>query len=163
MLAEKKKLKAAQPNSNISIQYPAKLIQDGRLIKDMFPNWQDCIRKSRLGTSEKIIASEKPPPNGRIRLSDLSTNKPVFQSESSHDNSDMEHSDDDNSSAQPIIASAVVHAEQADIIANTQVRSELHSSHVTERELVTEPNVASGVTLPNETHGRPPNNSISGV
>lgn len=163
LLAEKKKLKAAQPNSNISIQYPAKLIQDGRLVKDMLPNWQDAIRRSRLKTSEKNITSEKPPPNSRVRLSDLSINKPVFQSESSHDNSDMEHSDDDSSSAQPIIASAVIHAEQADNIANTQVHNELHSNHVTERELVTEPNVVSGVTLSNEANGRPPNNSISGV
>ena len=102
-------LNAANPNSNISLQYPAKLIQDGRLIKDMFPNWQESIRRSRLWNSEKII-SEKPTSNGRVRLSDLSINKPVFQSESSHDNSDMEHNDDDSSGAQPIMASAVVNS-----------------------------------------------------
>ena len=87
----------------------------------------------------------------------------MFQSESSHDNSDMEHSNDDSSSAQPIIASAVVHAEQTDNIANTHARNNLHSNHVTERELVTESTVASGVTLPNEANGCPANNSISGV
>ena len=119
LLAETEKLKAAYSNSNISIQYPAKLKQDGRLIKDIFPNWQESIKRSRLGISEKLIISEKPTPNGRVRLSDLSINKPMFQSESPHDNSDREHSDDDSSSAQPIIASAGVHAEQTDNIANT--------------------------------------------
>ena len=38
LLKEKKELKAKYPNANVSIQYPAKLICDKRVVKDMFPN-----------------------------------------------------------------------------------------------------------------------------
>lgn len=163
LLAEKKKLKAAKPDSMISIQYPAKLIQDGRLIKDMFPDWQTSIRRSRLGNCPKVVTSENPPSNGRVRLSDMSINKPVFQSDSSQDNSYMEHSDDESGSAQPIIASAVVHAEQADNVVNTEDRQELHSSSATPSQLIVEPNIDSRAALSNANSGRPPNDSVSVV
>ncbi|MEW8548703.1 MAG: hypothetical protein AB2693_34815 [Candidatus Thiodiazotropha sp.] len=51
LMKEKKELKAKCPNSQISVQYPAKLIQDGRLVKDMFPDWYNCMKSDRLDDS----------------------------------------------------------------------------------------------------------------
>ena len=48
VLAEKKELKAKFPNANISIQYPAKLICDKRVVSDMFPHWSKIMRGDRL-------------------------------------------------------------------------------------------------------------------
>ena len=51
LMKERKELKAKYPNSQISVQYPAKLIQDGRLVKDMFPDWYSFIKSDRLNDS----------------------------------------------------------------------------------------------------------------
>ena len=51
LMKERKELKAKYPNSQISVQYPAKLIQDGRLVKDMFPDWYSFIKSDRLDDS----------------------------------------------------------------------------------------------------------------
>ena len=45
---EKKELKIQNPRANIAIQYPAKLVMDGRVIRDMFPEWYSTIRLNRL-------------------------------------------------------------------------------------------------------------------
>lgn len=119
LFAEKKNLQLANPNSKLSIQYPAKLFMDGRLIKDAFPAWQDSIRKSRLDSitlptgkshsrsgptprldSRPVSVSVSPTPNrqsDRVRLSDKIINRPiepdVFADDSS---SDMEQSPTDD-------------------------------------------------------------------
>lgn len=160
LLEEKRKLKSANPNSNISIQFPAKLIKDGHLIKDMFPNWQDSIHKSRLGLSG-IYISEKPP-NRRVRLTDARMNAPgpVFQSDSSHEYSDMDHSDVDSNSAQPVVSSAVVHVDgQADQAPTEQDDHELFHDHVREPPLDT--SLATGDVESNTTTGRQPNDNIN--
>ena len=41
-------LKKQFPNAKVSIQYPAKLIVDGRVHKDMFPRWREIIKRDRL-------------------------------------------------------------------------------------------------------------------
>ena len=50
-MKERKELKAKYPNSHISVQYPAKLIQDGRLVKDVFPDWYSFMKSDRLDDS----------------------------------------------------------------------------------------------------------------
>ena len=47
---EMKALKANYPSSKISIQYPAKLVIDGRIHMDMFPEWREYMRRDRLKT-----------------------------------------------------------------------------------------------------------------
>ena len=46
--AEMNDLKKQFPNAKISIQYPAKLIVDGRVHKDMFPRWREIMKRDRL-------------------------------------------------------------------------------------------------------------------
>ena len=46
--AEMNDLKKQFPNAKISIQYPAKLIVDGRVHKDMFPRWRENMKRDRL-------------------------------------------------------------------------------------------------------------------
>ena len=50
-----KPLKERFPSSSISIQYPAKLIIDGRILMDMFSKWSDpCAHKiGREGVFKK--------------------------------------------------------------------------------------------------------------
>ena len=43
-----KKRKSLNPNSNISIRYPAKLVMDGQVIRDMFPDWARIMKQNRL-------------------------------------------------------------------------------------------------------------------
>lgn len=52
LLQEKRTLKQAYPDSHISIQYPAKLIRDGRVVKDMFPDWYKIMKSDRLTSSD---------------------------------------------------------------------------------------------------------------
>ena len=58
LFKEKKSLKAKQPNSSISIQYPAKLIVDGRVVKDMFPDWFKIMKCDRLDSKLGSIRTE---------------------------------------------------------------------------------------------------------
>ena len=44
----KKELKSQNPSANISIRYPAKLIMDKKVVKDMFPDWAVVIKQDRL-------------------------------------------------------------------------------------------------------------------
>ena len=48
--AEMKALKQSQPEAKISIQYPAKLVIDGRVHMDMFPQWREYMKRDRLKT-----------------------------------------------------------------------------------------------------------------
>ena len=45
-----KALKQSQPEAKISIQYPAKLVIDGRVHMDMFPQWREYMKRDRLKT-----------------------------------------------------------------------------------------------------------------
>ena len=58
LFKEKKSLKAKQPNSSISIQYPAKLIVDGRVVKDMFPDWFKIMKCDRVDSKLGTIRTE---------------------------------------------------------------------------------------------------------
>ena len=44
----KKELKSQNPSANISIRYPAKLIMDKKVVKDMFPDWAVVMKQDRL-------------------------------------------------------------------------------------------------------------------
>lgn len=44
---ELKSIKARQPRAKVQIAYPAKLIVDGKIIRDEFPDWGEIIQKSR--------------------------------------------------------------------------------------------------------------------
>ena len=43
-----KRLKQENPLSKVAIVYPAKLIMNGKLVADMFPEWDDILRGSRI-------------------------------------------------------------------------------------------------------------------
>lgn len=48
-----KKAKANNPRADVSIGYPAKLLINGRVVADKFPNWRKVLRGSR--TSEPVV------------------------------------------------------------------------------------------------------------
>ena len=43
-----KDLKSRFPDSKINLVYPAKIIQDGKVVKDMFPSWSLIMNRSRI-------------------------------------------------------------------------------------------------------------------
>ena len=45
---ETKYIKSKQPRSKCQIVYPAKLIVDGKVYRDEFPQWNDAVRGNRL-------------------------------------------------------------------------------------------------------------------
>lgn len=55
LFKEKKELKNQFPSAKISIQFPAKLIKDGHVIRDMFPNWHKVLKLDRLSQLEYSI------------------------------------------------------------------------------------------------------------
>ena len=144
LFAEKKKLQLANPNTKISIQYPAKLFMEGRLITDALPTWQDTIRKSRLDSitlptgkassrpgptnrpdsrpTSDSLNSRSNRPSDRVRLSDMNMYKPiepdVFNDDSS---SDMELSPTVDSRDEPPITTV-----QADVHTPGQSHLEQH-------------------------------------
>ncbi|MEW8546070.1 MAG: hypothetical protein AB2693_21320 [Candidatus Thiodiazotropha sp.] len=81
---EKKLLKSQNPSANISIQYPAKLVVNGRTEQDMFPEWFTLMRRSRLADNTQ----------SRVRIVDSSMSEQVFDSSVRlvSDESDMEQS-----------------------------------------------------------------------
>ena len=113
LFAEKKKLQLANPTSKISIQYPAKLYMDGRLVKDALPMWQTNIRKSRLDSislptgipeprqadtgevdSRPVSANVSPTTTRnatRVRLSDKNMYKPIEPDVFEDSSSEMQH------------------------------------------------------------------------
>lgn len=48
-----KQAKANNPRADVSIGYPAKLLINGRVVADKFPNWREVLRGSR--TSEPVV------------------------------------------------------------------------------------------------------------
>ena len=61
---EMKPLKERFPSSSISIQYPAKLIIDGRIHMDMFPKWGEIMKRNRLNFVTDGGSSSRDGPNG---------------------------------------------------------------------------------------------------
>ena len=51
--ANYKQAKANNPRADVSIGYPAKLVINGRVVADKFPNWREVLRGSR--TSEPVV------------------------------------------------------------------------------------------------------------
>ncbi|MEW8548621.1 MAG: hypothetical protein AB2693_34400 [Candidatus Thiodiazotropha sp.] len=45
---EYKQIKVQNPNAKVAIVYPAKLIINGRVVKDLFPEWDNVLRGSRI-------------------------------------------------------------------------------------------------------------------
>ena len=53
------------PFSKAALGYPAKIIVDGRTVEDMFPEWEDILRGSRVNAShpsQQIFKSARPGP-----------------------------------------------------------------------------------------------------
>ena len=142
LFEEKKRLKSQNPNATISIQYPAKLVMNGRVIKDKFPQWLTVMRSDRLDM------------NGYIRSADPND---IF--ETSSDMSDMEQDEPRPSSRRSVSASpslrrnpsssASVAATVADGIMGGQIRS-------TEPDRMREGADGNGNGDSNATDHRPP-------
>ena len=47
-----KELKRTSPSSTVNIVYPAKLVKDGRVIKDCFPHWGTIMSGNRVNTPD---------------------------------------------------------------------------------------------------------------
>lgn len=52
--SESKAIKSARPGAKCKIVYPAKLIVDGKLVRDEFPDWSVVLRGNRLGDFSHI-------------------------------------------------------------------------------------------------------------
>ena len=48
LFKKKKELQSANPLSTVSIQYPAKLVMDGKVVTDMFLDWANAMKLNRL-------------------------------------------------------------------------------------------------------------------
>lgn len=51
---ELKSIKSRQPRAKVQIIYPAKLVVDGKVVKDEFPDWNEAMRCSRLSDFSHI-------------------------------------------------------------------------------------------------------------
>ncbi|MCG7877395.1 MAG: hypothetical protein N0C90_13810 [Candidatus Thiodiazotropha endolucinida] len=161
LFQEKKALKSANPNSRVSIQYPAKLMKDGHLVKDMFPKWHELLRKSRLEnpnvhTTSTNIQSDRTSntSDDRVRLVGKRTpvieqDETVFQTDFQSDSSDMEHSADDRS-VRSLTATAEVHTPRE--------TPHMHPSHRGPTDDITTLNTNT-VTKSAAPTGRPPTNN----
>ena len=58
MTLSKKDLKLKYPNSNISVQFPAKLVKDGCVVRDEFPNWHTVLKPDRLDQHSYDMADQ---------------------------------------------------------------------------------------------------------
>ena len=74
LFKQKKELQSANPLSNVSIQYPAKLVMDRKVVTDMFPDWANAMKLNRLDTCQYSQFE----------------NFDVFDDDSSTDNPDIE-------------------------------------------------------------------------
>ena len=156
LLDEKRQLRSKYPNSNISIQYPAKLIKDGQIVKDMFPEWREIMRLSRLESTN------------RVRVENSGTREPtlvesVFNGNIS-ESSVMEHSDHSDGETE-----SVKLQHDIDSILGTS-RKEEHVQRNRESlpaRIVSHPNTIdgdcsnAGEAGANATTGRPPPDSAN--
>jgi hypothetical protein len=84
---EYKRLRAAHTESKISIVYPAKLVKDGRVIHDAFPQWNLVMQGNRIPISKPvftIIPTDQPAlssqlSRGNVPSSDHSRDSSVCQ------------------------------------------------------------------------------------
>ena len=45
---EVKSIKSKRPSARVQIVYPAKIVVEGKIVRDEFPDWGDIIQASRL-------------------------------------------------------------------------------------------------------------------
>ena len=94
LFKEKKSLKAQQPNFSISIQYPAKLIVDGRVVKDMFPNWFKIMKCDRLNS--KLGSNRTEPLNTQTGQSEQVFDSDPDYSDTNSENEQIEMATESN-------------------------------------------------------------------
>jgi hypothetical protein len=90
---EYKRLRAAYKESKISIVYPAKLVKDGRVMHDAFPQWNLVMQGNRIPISKPVftnIPTDQPAPSsqlsrGNVPSSDHSRDTSVNQVNNSGD------------------------------------------------------------------------------
>jgi hypothetical protein len=63
-----KQLRSDYPDSKVNIVYPAKLIQDGRTVADVFPHWNTIMQGDRV-VSNKVVFTNVRPPQTESRIS----------------------------------------------------------------------------------------------
>ena len=144
LFEEKKTLKAQNPGAKISIHYPAKLVMNGRVMKDMFPQWYTVMRGGRLDTS------------GYVRSID-SSDRDCF--ETTTDESDMELDKTQGPSTSALSPSQQVNSLRAQELAsqklgtrvNTTEHVNLNSGGATSGE---------GEGKSNATNDRPPDSVV---
>ena len=54
---ELKSIKSRRPGANVQILYPAKLMVDGRVVCDKFPDWSEALKGNRLGDFSHVDSS----------------------------------------------------------------------------------------------------------
>ena len=54
---EFKDLKRNSPDSRVSMAYPAKIIKDGKVMRDAFPCWDDILRRDRITVNTQKFSS----------------------------------------------------------------------------------------------------------
>ena len=52
-----KQLKTKNPSTKVRIQFPAKLVMNGKVVCDMFPEWRQIINNPRVNTSSSCSAT----------------------------------------------------------------------------------------------------------
>ena len=77
-----KDVKLKYPNSNISVQFPAKLVKDGHVVRDEFPNWHTVLKRDRLDQQSYDMADQ-------VRQGDR-----VFESSGGAQSNDSDTDDD---------------------------------------------------------------------
>ena len=70
LFREKKALKLKHPTASISVQFPAKLVKDGRVIRDMFPEWHTVLKRDRLDQQRYNMDSQADYGDGVFESSD---------------------------------------------------------------------------------------------
>lgn len=79
---ELRSIKESKPRANFQILYPAKLIVDGKLVRDEFPDWHDVLHRSRTSDFVHIdnsVSYEQPqntaelPTRDRVMFTNTST------------------------------------------------------------------------------------------
>ena len=74
---ELKAIKSRQPRAKAQIVYPAKLIVDGKVVRDEFPDWNDAMRCSRLSSDfahiDRNFGFDQPSMNSDIQAAEGNT------------------------------------------------------------------------------------------
>lgn len=67
---EYKDLKRQCPSSKINLVYPAKIVQDGRVVRDCFPNWDNIMSNTRINAPS--VSAAQPAQMSTNRSRDVS-------------------------------------------------------------------------------------------